>query len=75
MCDIRFRGIAIEEMNRKTKNAGKSPCTASPEPVRSAAKRPSAPNASTTRMKNTSSTSTPSGPDAKRTPIASPTAM
>ena len=43
---IRFRGIAIEEMNRKTKKTGNRLWTASPEPVRSAAKMPSAPKAS-----------------------------
>ena len=33
----------IDEMNRKTKKTGKRLCTASPEPVRSAANAPSAP--------------------------------
>ena len=46
---IRLRGMFIEEMNRKTNSTGKSPWTASPEPVRSAANAPSAPNASTIR--------------------------
>ncbi len=33
---IRFRGISIDEMKRKTKRTGNRPWTASPEPVRSA---------------------------------------
>ena len=37
---IRSSGSAIEERKRKTKKTGKRPWTASPEPVRRAAKRP-----------------------------------
>src|SRR5205809_2226114 len=40
----------IEERKRKTKKAGKRLCTASPEPVRSAANAPSAPKPSETRI-------------------------
>ena len=32
---IRLRGSAIEERKSAAKNSGKTPCTASPEPVRS----------------------------------------
>ena len=46
--EIRLRGMFIDEMKRKTKNIGKRPWTASPEPVLSAAHVPSAPNASAT---------------------------
>ena len=71
---IRFRGRFIDEMNRNTKKTGKRPWTASPEPVRSAAKQPTAPKPSTTSRVNTNRTTIPSGPDLKRTPTASPTA-
>ena len=60
--DIRFRGMFIDEMKRKTKKSGNRPWIASPEPVRSAAKRPSAPNASTTSDEKASSTSDAGGP-------------
>ena len=43
---IRFRGRFIDERKRKTKRSGKSPWTASPEPVRSARTAPSAPKPS-----------------------------
>src|SRR6266571_1966182 len=49
----------IDERNRNTKNAGKRLCTASPEPVRSAAKAPSAPKPSDTSKAKAKSTSTP----------------
>src|SRR3954463_9648822 len=52
----------IDEMKRKTKNAGKRPCTASPEPVRSAANAPSAPNASPTSAAKRKSRRTPGTP-------------
>ena len=42
---IRSSGSAIEERKRKTKKTGKRPCTASPEPDRSAAKMPMVPKA------------------------------
>ena len=45
---IRFRGVFIEEMKRKTKSTGKNPWIASPEPVRSARKEPSAPKPTAT---------------------------
>ena len=45
---IRFRGVFIEEMKRKTKSTGKSAWIVSPEPVRNASQAPSAPNASET---------------------------
>src|SRR3954452_19500722 len=73
VASIRFRGMFIDEMKRKTKKAGKRLCTASPEPVRSAAKAPSAPKARPTRAANANSTSTPAGPAAIRTPTAIPT--
>jgi hypothetical protein len=55
---IRFRGRLNEEMIRKTKRSGKKPCTASPEPVRSARSAPTAPNEiaiSTARSRRTPS--------------------
>jgi hypothetical protein len=70
---IRSRGMFIEEMNRKTKNAGKRPWTASPEPVRSAAVAPIAPKPSRINPASNSSTIIPSTPAWKSTPIASPT--
>ena len=54
---IRFRGMFIDEMKRKTKKSGKTPWTASPEPVRSATKAPSAPKPSVTRNANAKRTS------------------
>jgi hypothetical protein len=42
----------IEDMNRKTKKTGKRPCTASVEPVRSAAQLPQAANASDTQVED-----------------------
>ena len=44
-CSIRFRGRFMDERKSPTKRSGKRPCTASPEPVRSAKNAPSAPNA------------------------------
>ena len=70
---IRLRGRFIDEMNRNTKKTGKRPWTASPEPVRSAAKQPTAPKPSTTSSVKTNRTAIPSGPDLKRTPTARPT--
>ena len=46
---IRFLGVFIDEMKRKTKSGGKSAWIASPEPVRSARNEPSAPKPSATR--------------------------
>ena len=71
---IRFRGMAIDERKRKTKNTGNRLWTASPEPVRSAAKAPSAPNPIEISIEKTSSTTAPAGPVARRTPTSSPTA-
>src|SRR5207247_6574842 len=71
--EIRFRGMFIEERKRKTKKAGKRLCTASPEPVRSAARAPSAPKPSETRIAKAKSTSTPRNPDSSRTPTMRPT--
>jgi hypothetical protein len=70
---IRFRGRFIDERNRKTKKSGKRPCTASPEPVRSAANAPSDPKPSETSAENTKRRSPPRIPDSRRTPTASPT--
>ena len=63
----------IDEMNRKTKKTGKRPCTASGEPVRSAAHAPRLPNASAIIAAKTSSTATPPTPAAGRTPTTRPT--
>ena len=54
---IKLRGRFIDERNSPTKSNGKRPCTASPEPVRSAKKAPSAPNAIATTVARTSRTS------------------
>ena len=72
---MRFRGAFIEERKRKTKRTGKSAWIVSPEPVRYASQAPSAPNARATTAPYTSSTAIPAGPDSKRTPAVSPTAM
>ena len=39
-CSIRLRGSELEDRNRNTKKSGKTPCTASPEPVRSPTNAP-----------------------------------
>ena len=56
---IRSRGSAIDERKRKTKKSGKRPCTASPEPVRSAAKRPIEPKPSVIETTSMTMTSAP----------------
>ena len=70
---IRFRGKFIDDRNSPTKSSGKSPCTDSPEPVRSAKKIPSAPNANEIRVASASKVSAPPTPEASLTPAASPT--
>ena len=70
---IRFRGMAMDDRKRKTKNTGNRLWTASPEPVRSAAKAPRAPNPIEIRMEKAMSTTAPAGPVARRTPTSSPT--
>src|SRR4029453_15917176 len=70
---IRFRGRFIDEMNRKTKKSGKRLCTASVEPVRSAARAPKDPKAKTIRTASTKITNTPAAPDSNLTPMTSPT--
>src|SRR5919108_4701859 len=69
---MRSRGSPSDETKRKTKKSGKTPCTASPEPVRRAMKAPSAPKPSETMRAKRSRTSTPATPAAKSTPTASP---
>ena len=54
---IRFSGSAIEERKRKTKKTGKRPWTASPEPVRRAAKRPIVPKATVIETESATITS------------------
>ena len=71
---IRFRGVFIEERKRKTKRSGNSPWIASPEPVRSARKTPSAPKLTEITAAKRKSTRIPSAPDAKSTPMSRPTA-
>jgi hypothetical protein len=72
---IRFRGRLNEEMIRKTKRSGKNPCTASPEPVRSARSAPTAPNEIAISTARSRRTPMPTGPDWKWTPITNPTQM
>ncbi len=55
-----------------TKNSGNSPCTASPEPVRSAATHPSAPNPVAASEPSAISTSTPHPPAAMWAPAITP---
>jgi hypothetical protein len=71
---IRLRGMFIDERNRNTKKTGKSPCTASVEPVRNAAQLPSDANASAITVSSSSSIAAPPTPLCRRTPNASPTA-
>ena len=65
---IRFRGRFSDERNSATKKSGKSPRTASDEPVRSATAVPRAPNERQTSDARAISTSTPAGPAWKWTP-------
>src|SRR5256885_465425 len=67
------RGRLPEERNRNTNSSGKSPCTASPEPVRRAANSPIAPKASVIRSESAKITKTPPMPAAKLAPAAKPT--
>src|SRR4029453_877265 len=61
-CSIRFRGRFIDERKRPTNRSGKSPCTASPDPVRSAKNAPSAPNAIATPVARMIRTTPPTMP-------------
>ena len=70
---IRFRGRFIDDRKSPTKRSGKRPCTASPEPVRSAKNAPNAPNAIATPVARMISTIPPTIPDSSRTPAISPT--
>ena len=67
---IRLRGKFIDEMSRKTNNTGKSPWTASPEPVRSAMNRPAPPKAIAIATARRSSIAIPAAPDSRCTPTA-----
>ena len=69
---IRFRGKFIEDRKRRTKRSGKSPCTASPDPVRSAKNAPSALNETAISVASASSTNAPATPVSSLTPKASP---
>ena len=71
-CSISSRGSELDDRNRKTKNSGKTPCTASPEPVRNPMNEPSDANASAISSASTSSTSTPAKPVSKCRPAAKP---
>src|SRR5581483_9123538 len=59
---IRFRGKFIEETSRNMNRRGKRPCTASPDPVRSAMNRPTAPKPKAIATARTRMTATPAGP-------------
>ena len=69
----RLSGSAIVERKRKTKKTGKRPCTASPEPVRSAAKRPIEPKATVIETERATITSAPPKPAASSAPAIKPT--
>ena len=63
----------IDEMKRKTKKTGKSPCTASPDPVRRAAKCAQAAEREGDEDREQDQDGESRGPDAMCTPITSPT--
>src|SRR2546426_5544500 len=69
---IRLRGMFIDDRKRNTKKTGKRPCTASVEPVRSAAQLPSAAKPSAMTSSRRSSIAAPPNPLASRTPNARP---
>ena len=71
---IKFRGRFIDDRKRPTKSSGKRPCTASPDPVRSAKNAPNAPKAIATVVASTSRTIAPVTPVSRRTPMMSATA-
>src|SRR3954454_20270541 len=71
---MKSRGMFSDERKRKTKKTGKSPCTASVEPVRSAAQQPNDAKASAIIASSTSRTSAPPTPVSNRTPKAMATA-
>src|SRR5258705_472977 len=66
----RSSGSDIAERKRKTKKTGKSPWTASPEPVRSAAKRPIVPKATVIETESATITRAPPKPAASSAPAA-----
>ena len=70
---MRSRGRLIDDRKRKTKKTGNIPWTASPEPVRSAMKRPMEPNPIAMRVARATITRTPRTPAAKLAPAATPT--
>ena len=70
---IRSSGSAIEERKRKTKKTGKRLWTASPEPVRRAAKRPIVPKATVIVTESATMTRAPPTPAASSAPAVRPT--
>ncbi len=70
---IRSSGSAIAEMKRKTKKTGKRLCTASPEPVRSAAKRPIEPKPTVIETARATIVSAPARPVVSSAPAIRPT--
>ena len=72
-CSMRSRGKNAELRNSSTKNSGKNPWTAWPEPARSATNVPKQANAMQIVTARTTSTSAPPTPAAIPAPNARPT--
>ena len=70
---IRLRGSAIEDRKRAANISGKMPCTASPEPVRSATNAPMRPKPSEISSDSAAITSAPATPAWMPAPAITPT--
>ena len=73
-CSIRSRGSALEDRNRSTKNSGKTPCTASPEPDRSPTNAPERGERERDQQRQHKQHGDAGRPAAKCRPAANPTA-